>query len=365
MKNTFFPLGKQDLLNQNMFLGNPVSVSRNDLLKHKVFDTLTEKQMSFFWKPEEVKLTEERKQFKELSEAEKHIFISNIQYQIILDALQSRCPCSTFLEICSLPEIENWIIAWSFFETIHSRSYTYIIKNLFSDPSKIFDDITSNEEIIKRAVSVSNHYDKLKDLILKYKSETLEDINELKKQLYYTLVSVNALEGIRFYVSFACSFAFAESKKVMEGNAKIIKLIARDEILHLSATQHMLNIIHKGKDDKFLFEFSKTEECRNEVYRIYQELVDQEKAWSAYLFKNGSMLGLNENILNQYLEYLCNTKLNAIGYDPIFERKSDPLPWMKKWLSNNLQQEAPQETEKTAYAISEIDNDCLEETIDL
>ena len=357
MKNTVFPIGKQDILNQNMFLGDPISVSRNDLPKHKIFDHLTETQMSYFWRPEEVKLTEERKQFKELSEVEQHIFISNLKYQTLLDSIQSRAPVSTFLEICSLPDLENWLIAWSFFETIHSRSYSYILKNLFSNPSEIFDDITVNEEIIKRAISVSEYYDKLKDLILRYKSGTLQNLIDLKKQIYLTLIAVNALEGVRFYVSFACSFAFAESKKVMEGNAKIIKLIARDEMLHLSGTQHMINLINRGKDDLDLFEYSKTQECKDQIYKIYTDVVNQEKEWSKYLFKDGSILGLNELILNQYLEYLTDSKLANIGMDPIFDRKSNPLPWMNHWLSNNQQQSAPQETELTSYQTSQINND--------
>lgn len=365
MAFTVFPIGEQNHQTQTMFLGDPISVSRNDNPKFKIFDTFVDKQMAFFWKPEEVKLTDERKQFKELSEAEKHIFLNNIKYQILLDSVQGRAPNLTFLEIASLPEIESWVSTWSFFEIIHSRSYTYILKNLFPDPSKVLDEITLDEEIINRALSISKHYDKLKELIIKHQTGELKDINELKKQLYFTLISVNALEGIRFYVSFACSFAFAESKRVMEGNAKIIKFIARDEVLHLHATQHMLNLIHRGRDDLFLCEFSKTDECRNEVYKIYKELVDQEKAWSSFLFKNGSMLGLNEMMLNKYLEHLCNVRLKAIEYDPIFEKTSDELPWMSKWLSNNDQQEAPQETEKTGYTISQINNDDVDINIDL
>lgn len=349
------PIFEQKIINiqdQPMFLGESVNISRNDIYKHKFLENLVEKQTSFFWRPEEFKLTDDRKQFKELSEHEQHIFISNLKYQTLLDSIQGRAPCQTFLEICSLPELENWIITWSYFETIHSRSYTHIMQNVFPDPGIIFDDIPINDEIRARAVPISNQYDTLKTLICQYKLGLLKDIKVLKKQLYLTLIAVNILEGIRFYVSFACSFAFMEGKRVMEGNAKIIQAIASDEALHLSATQQMINLIHKNKDDKDLYEISK--EGRNEVIELFKSAVDQEKAWAKYLFKDGSILGLNEEILNEYLEFLCDQRMVAIGFNPIFKRRSNPLPWMSKWLTKNNKSVSPQETEIVSYMVSKV-----------
>jgi len=345
-----------DTLTQPMFLGEPVNISRNDIQKHKVFEKLVKDQTGQFWHPEEIKLTDDRKQFKELTPHEQHIFISNLKYQTLLDSIQGRAPCETFLEICSLPELENWIITWSFFETIHSRSYTHIMQNVFPDPSIIFDDIPVNEEIIARAIPISKHYDNLKELIHKYKLGLLSDLKELKKALYLTLVSVNVLEGIRFYVSFACSFAFMEGKKVMDGNSKIIQMIAFDEAFHLSATQHMINLIQRNKDgDQELYEISQA--CKEDVIEIFKAAVDQEKAWAKYLFKDGSILGLNEEILVQYLEYICNIRLGAIGFDPLYKQKINPIPWMSHWLNKNKKTSSPQETEIIAYTSGKIVQD--------
>lgn len=344
-----------NILEQNMFLGEAINVSRFDYQKHKIFETLRERQLSFFWRPEEIKLTDDRKQFKELTPHEQHIFTSNLKYQTLLDSVQGRAPNQTFLEICSLPELENWIVTWSFSETIHSASYTYILQNVYANPSEVLDDIPVNPEIIKRALAVTEHYDKLKDLISKHRLGLLKDLKELKKQLYLTLVSVNVLEAIRFYVSFACSFAFTEGKKVMEGNSKIIKFIARDEALHLVGTQYMINLIQDNKDDKEMYEISK--ECKDDVIKIFLDAVEQEKEWAKYLFKDGSILGLNEAILVEYLEYLCDQRLNAIGFESIFKRKKNPLPWMMSWLNNNTTSGAPQEVEISSYLISQINQD--------
>lgn len=342
-----------DITQQHMFLGEPVNLSRNDIQKHKVFENLTEKQISFFWVPEKITLTEDRKQFKELTPNEQHIFISNLKFQSLLDSVQGRSPCMTFLSLCSLPELENFIIAWSFFETIHSRSYTHIMQNVFPNPTVVFDDIPVNKEIIARASTISKYYDQLIELTHQYKLGLLKDLRELKKSLFLTLVSVNVLEGIRFYVSFACSFAFMEGKKVMEGNAKIIQYIAADEAIHLSATQHMINIIQRGKDDQELYEIS--QECQPEVIEIFKSAVEQEKAWAKYLFKDGSILGLNEEILCQYVEYLCNQRLHAIGYDLLFpKQKSNPIPWITSWLSKSSRSPAPQESEIISYTVGQV-----------
>ena len=320
--------------------------------------------MSFFWRPEEVDLSTDRKDFANLPEHEKHIFLSNLKYQTLLDSIQGRSPNVALLPIVSLPELETWIETWSFSETIHSRSYTHIIRNVISDPAAVFDDIVSNEYITKRAESVTKYYDDLIEGVTYYQNlgEGKHEINgeiveinlrELKRKLYLTVASVNVLEAIRFYVSFACSFAFAERAK-MEGNAKIIKLIARDEALHLTGTQHMLQIWALGKDDPEMGEITK--ECREEVINIFREAAEQEKEWAQYLFKDGSMIGLNKDILCQYVEYITNQRLAAIGLDSIFPTKQNPLPWINAWLVSDNVQVAPQEAEISSYLVGAIDS---------
>ncbi|WP_283786197.1 class Ia ribonucleoside-diphosphate reductase subunit beta [Bermanella sp. WJH001] len=357
-RNTF------DTFSQPMFFGEHVNVSRYDTQKYKIFEQLIEKQLSFFWRPEEVDLSTDRKDFANLPEHEKHIFLSNLKYQTLLDSIQGRSPNVALLPIVSLPELETWIETWSFSETIHSRSYTHIIRNVISDPAAVFDDIVSNEYITKRAESVTKYYDDLIEGVTYYQNlgEGKHEINgeiveinlrELKRKLYLTVASVNVLEAIRFYVSFACSFAFAERAK-MEGNAKIIKLIARDEALHLTGTQHMLQIWALGKDDPEMGEITK--ECREEVINIFREAAEQEKEWAQYLFKDGSMIGLNKDILCQYVEYITNQRLAAIGLDSIFPTKQNPLPWINAWLVSDNVQVAPQEAEISSYLVGAIDS---------
>ncbi len=347
-----------------MFFGDSVNVARFDQQKFEMFEKLTEKQLSFFWRPEEIDVSKDKIDFAKLRPNEKHIFISNLQYQILLDSVQGRSPNIAFLPIVSLPELENWIETWSFSETIHSRSYTHIIRAIMNEPGVVFDEIMKTDEIIQRATSVSEHYDEL----IKYSQAYLlhgegnhEFNNEkldvslygLKRLLYLTIMSVNILEAIRFYVSFACSFAFAE-RKVMEGNAKIIKLIARDEALHLTGTQHMLNLMRDGKDDPDMKKIAK--ECESEVIQMFKDGAKQEKEWAEYLFRDGSMIGLNAEILKQYLEYITNVRMSALNMKPIFKQNTNPLPWLNHWLDSDNVQVAPQETEITSYLVSAIDN---------
>ena len=353
-----------DTLKEPMFFGDSVNVARFDQQKFEMFEKLTEKQLSFFWRPEEIDVSKDKIDFGKLLPNEKHIFVSNLQYQILLDSVQGRSPNIAFLPIVSLPELENWIETWAFSETIHSRSYTHIIRAIVNEPGVVFDEIMKTEEIIQRATSVSKHYDKLikqtQAYLLNGEGEHQIDgkpltINmySLKRQLYLTLMSVNILEAIRFYVSFACSFAFAE-RKVMEGNAKIIKLIARDEALHLTGTQHMLNLMRDGKDDPDMQAIAI--ECEAEVIQMFKDAANQEKEWAEYLFKDGSMIGLNAQILKQYLEYITNIRMSALNMQPIFEQTSNPLPWLNHWLDSDNVQVAPQETEITSYLVSAIDN---------
>jgi len=364
MSYSIFNQKINDTLTEPMFFGDSVNVARFDQQKFKIFESLTEKQLSFFWRPEEIDVSKDKIDFAKLRPNEKHIFISNLQYQILLDSVQGRSPNIAFLPIVSLPELENWIETWSFSETIHSRSYTHIIRAIMNEPGVVFDEIMKTDEIIQRATSVSEHYDEL----IKYSQAYLlhgegnhEFNNEkldvslygLKRLLYLTIMSVNILEAVRFYVSFACSFAFAE-RKVMEGNAKIIKLIARDEALHLTGTQHMINLMRDGKDDPDMKKIAK--ECESEVIQMFKDAAKQEKEWAEYLFRDGSMIGLNAEILKQYLEYITNVRMSALNMKPIFKQSANPLPWMNHWLDNDNVQVAPQETEITSYLVSAIDN---------
>ena len=275
-----------------------VTIQRYDTLKYKAFDKLTESQLSFFWRPEEISLEKDSADFKNLSDHERHIFSSNLQRQILLDSVQGRSPNLAFLPCVSLPEIETWITTWAFSETIHSRSYTHIIRNLYSDPSKIFDQLQNISEIVDCAKDISFYYDKLIKLSMYHQlfgegthtvnsEEIIVSMYELKKALWLTIMSVNILEGIRFYNSFVCSWSYAELKK-MESNAKIIKLICRDENLHLAGTQMLLKILTKDDPDYQRI----SEETREESINLFKQAVDQEKAWAHYLFKDGSLIGL-------------------------------------------------------------------------
>lgn len=363
MAYTTFSQNKNNQLLEPMFLGQPVNIARFDQQKHSIFEKLIEKQLSFFWRPEEIDISKDRIDFQSLPEHEKHIFISNLKYQTLLDSIQGRSPNIALLPLISIPELETWVETWSFFETIHSRSYTHIIRNIVNHPSLIFDDIISNKEILKRAKDIAMYYDNLIELTSYYhilgpgihhinnKTVTV-NLHELKKKLYLCLISVNVLEAIRFYVSFACSFAFAE-RKLMEGNAKIIRFIARDEALHLNSTQHILNLMRSRLDDPEMADISA--ECQEESYNLFLMAAEQEKNWAKYLFKDGSMIGLNKDILCQYIEYITNMRMQAIGLQIPFNTKSNVIPWINSWLSSDNVQVAPQEVEASSYLVGQID----------
>lgn len=365
MSYTTFNRNDFNAFDQPMFFGQTVNIARYDMQKHKIFESLIEKQLSFFWRPEEVDLSNDRKDFIDLPEHEQHIFLSNLKYQTLLDSVQGRSPNVALLPIVSLPELETWIETWSFSETIHSRSYTHIMRNVVSNPSDVFDEIMDDDHIIQRACSVTEHYDELIRICSLYNQLGLGkheingkainiDMHDLKRKAYLTLMSVNVLEAIRFYVSFACSFAFAERAK-MEGNAKIIKLIARDEALHLTGTQHMLNIMAAGADDPEMAEIAV--ECRDEAIEIFRQAAEQEKEWAQYLFKDGSMIGLNKDILSQYVEYITDQRIVAVGLPSLFGIKNNPLPWMNTWLNSDSVQVAPQEAEISSYLVGAIDSE--------
>jgi ribonucleoside-diphosphate reductase beta chain len=345
-----------------------VTIQRYDTMKYPSFDKFTDKQLGFFWRPEEVDTYRDGKDFKQLTDHEQHIFTSNLKRQILLDSVQGRAPAESFGSIVSLPELENWIITWTFSETIHSRSYTHIIRNVYNDPSIIFDELMDIPEIIDCAGDISKYYDDLIENASYYNllgegthtvngKKVVVDMYELKKKLWLALMSVNILEGVRFYVSFACSWAFAELKK-MEGNAKIIKFIARDENLHLGSTQLLLKTLKK--DDPAFERIARETEA--ECIQMFVDAVDQEKAWAEYLFKDGSMLGLNKELLSQYIEHIAMKRMNNAGLPKIYNQTSNPLPWTQKWIAGGDVQVAPQETEITSYINGGTKQDVNEDT---
>ena len=345
-----------DWLKQPMFFGDEPNTQRFDQQKYPVFEKLNQQQLGFFWRPEEVSLQKDRNDYNQLTEEQKHIFTSNLKYQTLLDSVQGRGPCLAFLPFCSLPELESMLVAWDFSETIHSRSYTYIMKNVYSNPTEILDTIVKTPQIMKRAETVTEAYDKFIEYSHKYHLMGEGERKELKRLLYLTLINVNILEGIRFYVSFACSFAFGELK-LMEGSAKIISLIARDENLHLAVSQNIINNYRKHENDKEMLQIIK--ETEQEVYDMYDTAVRQEKEWAQFLFKDGSMIGLNDKLLNQYVEYMANKRMVAIGLKPKYDqpRTNNPLPWTTHWLNSRGLQNAPQETEIESYVVGGIKQD--------
>jgi len=345
-----------------------VGMQRYDTLKYRQFDKLTDKQLGFFWRPEEVDVLRDAKDFKDLTPWEQHIFSSNLKRQILLDSVQGRAPAESFNSIVSLPELENWIITWTFSETIHSRSYTHIIRNVYTDPSKVFDEMYNIEEIVTCGKDITKYYDDLIESSRWYQllgegthtvngKKIVVDLYDLKKKLWLCLASVNVLEGIRFYVSFACSWAFAELKK-MEGNAKIIKFIARDENVHLASTQQLMKLL--PTDDKDYAKIAK--ECEVEVIAMYEDAVEQEKAWADYLFSDGSMIGLNAQLLREYVEWIANKRMTAVGLPSQYKGGSNPLPWTQKWIAGGDVQVAPQETEISSYVVGGTKQDVTEDS---
>jgi len=353
---------KKDHLTVKAFFDDAPTIARYDRQKYPWIEKLTDKQLGFFWRPEEVDIYKDAKDFKELTEHEQHIFTSNLKRQILLDSVQGRAPTMAFGPICSLPELETWITTWAFSETIHSRSYTHIIRNIYPNPSKIFDEIMNIPEITECAGDISKYYDELiwmNNLSPRERDNVFDEPTNYghKKTLWLALMSVNILEGVRFYVSFACSWAFAEVKK-MEGNAKIIKLIARDENLHLAGTQQLLKALQKEDAD-----FAKiAEETKDECIKLFVDAVEQEKQWAKFLFKDGSMIGLNEHLLSEYIEWIANKRMTAIGLPTTYKGGSNPLPWTQKWISGSDVQVAPQETEITSYINGGVKKDVTTDT---
>ena len=369
---TVFNTTQVDSTKQKMFFGAPLGVQRYDKFKYPVFDRLTQSQLGYFWRPEEVSLQKDRADYQTLNEAQKHIFTSNLKYQILLDSVQGRGPGMAFMPYCSLPELEGAMNIWQTMEMIHSRSYTHIIKNVYADPTEVFDHILDDDKILSRAQSVTRAYDEFINAAQEYGTGNLwkEDwtdsptsqwtLHDLKRKLYRAVANVYILEGIRFYVSFACSFAFGELK-LLVGSAKIIGLIARDESQHMTITQNILNKWREG-DDPEMVEIAKEEEIN--VYNMFKQCVEEEKLWAEYLFKDGSIIGLNDKLLAKYVEWTANRRLKSIGLKAIFETpiSNNPLPWTAHWLSSKGMQVAPQETEVESYLIGSIKQDVKKDT---
>ena len=343
-------------------------IQRYETLKYRQFEKLIERQLSFFWQPQEIDIIRDTKDFKDLTKNEQHIFTSNLKRQILLDSVQGRSPNLAFLPLATIPELETWVQTWSFNETIHSRSYTHIIRNVYSDPSKIFDEMLDIEPVVNCAKDISRHYDDLITLSKWYdllgvgthvvNGETIVvDLYALKRKLWMALNSVNVLEGIRFYVSFACSWAFAELKK-MEGNAKIIKLICRDENVHLASTQMLLKILPTDDPDYAIIKEETKEECE----AMFLDAANQEKDWADYLFKDGSMIGLNRQLLCEYVDWITHKRMTAVGLKPAGKLLSNPLPWTAKWIAGSDVQPAPQEVEISSYTIGAVNMDVESDT---
>jgi len=369
---TVFNTNTVNALKQPMFFGAPLGVQRYDQYKYPVFEKLTQQQLGYFWRPEEVSLQKDRADYQTLRPEQKHIFTSNLKYQILLDSVQGRGPGMAFAPYCSLPELEAAMNIWQTMEMIHSRSYTYIIKNVYPDPTEVLDTIIDDEKIIERAASVTRAYDDFINAAQEYGTGNLwkEDwkdsptsgwtLHDLKRRLYRAVMNVYILEGIRFYVSFACSFAFGELK-MMEGNAKIIGLIARDESQHMTITMNMIKNWQKG-DDPEMLDIIKEEE--QNVVQMFRDCVEEEKNWAEYLFKDGSMIGLNDKLLKNYVEWVANRRMKAINFKPVFDQpiSNNPLPWTEHWLNSKSMQVAPQETEVESYVIGGIKQDVGEKT---
>lgn len=339
---------------RQMFLDGPVGIARYDVLRYPNLDALTKKQRSFFWQPEEINgLNKDKDEFQRLPLQEQNILKKTISRQTLLDSVQGRAPAEAFSPICSVPELEIWLQTWTFFETIHSYSYTYIIRNVYPDPSKVFDEIMNIKEIADCAKDISQHYDDL----IRYNAY-MEigwpnyNLHEHKKRLWLALMTVNLLESIRFYASFACTFAFAE-RRLMEGTAKILKLISKDEALHAASTQYILKQLRK--DDEEFEQIAR--ETEQESVFVFESAIEQEKKWAKYLFEDGSMIGLTEQILCQYIDFIAKQRMKIIDLPNKIEINQNPLPWMNKWLSSREVQVANQEVNGTSYTVGSTKQD--------
>jgi ribonucleoside-diphosphate reductase beta chain len=341
---------KTDYLNRKMFLDpkGPVTVQRFEEVKYNKLQKLEQTARGFFWVPEEVSLTKDANDFKESSEAVKHIFTSNLLRQTALDSLQGRGPTQVFTPVVSLPELEALMFNWGFFETnIHSRSYSHIIRNIYNVPKDVFNTIHDTKEIVDMASSVGKYYDDLH--LINCRVETGEKVKESDhiKAIWLALNASYALEAFRFMVSFATSLAMVENK-IFIGNGNVISLILQDELLHKEWTAWMINQVVK-EDNRFA---KAKQECETEVYQLYMDVIREEKEWADYLFSKGNVIGLNANILKDFVDYTANTALKEIGIKYQHPApKITPIPWFNKHSDTSKKQTALQENESTNYVI--------------
>lgn len=356
-------------LDQPMFFGDDPGLARYETTKHEKFEDLIQKSLGFYWRPEEVGLVNDGNQFRALSQELQDVFTYNLFYQILMDSVQGRSPAITLGVIVSDVALETWIMSWTFFETIHSRSYTHIIRNLYADPSKVFDKIPENNKIIERALAICKYYDNLQDLIYCYKADKIRDrvypgqLREVKKALYLCLHAINALEAIRFYASFVNTFNFFENMKIMEGNTKIMQFIARDENLHHQGTRYIINQLQAGVDGTDWQEIAA--ECKEEAEQIFHEAIIQEKDWVSYVYDKVEPPGLSITLMHQFIDYQAVPSMRKVGLDTdIVPPRKHPIPWVNKYFMTAATQVAKQETELTSYLISAIDNDVDDSVID-
>lgn len=375
--STVFNTTPVDVLAEPMFFGSGLGIARYDIQRHKVFEELSEKQLSFFWRPEEVNLMMDAAQFNKLPQFQQNIFTNNLKYQSLLDSIQGRAPSAALQALISDPSLDTWVATWTFSETIHSRSYTHIMRNLYTDPSKVFDEILLDDAIMKRAESIGRYYDDVIEKTRIYQNAlaqcdqivTTGQMKEhwtdkvkntkyqLMRSLYLCLHVINALEAIRFYVSFACTFNFHKNMEIMEGNAKIMKFIARDEQLHLKGTQYIIRQLQLGTDGDEWVKIA--QECEQEAVDIFMEVNRQEKEWAAHLFKDGTCPGLNTQNMGGFVDYLTVSRMKQCGLPcPITDAPTrHPYPWIREYLNSDAVQAAPQEVEISSYLVAQIDND--------
>jgi len=344
---------KTDYLSRKMFLdpAGPVTIQRFEEVKYNKLQKFEQEARGFFWVPEEISLTKDSQDFKDASDTVKHIFTSNLLRQTALDSLQGRGPTQVFTPVCSIPELESLMYNWGFFETnIHSRSYSHIIRNIYNVPKDVFNTIHDTQEIADMASSVGKYYDDLhKFNCIK---ETDDDPNNCPeeshvKAIWLALNASYALEAFRFMVSFATSLAMVENK-IFIGNGNIIQLILQDEILHKDWTAFLINQVVK-EDPRFA---AAKAECEQEVYQLYMDVIREEKEWADYLFKHGPVIGLNANILRDFVDFTAKNALNEIGIKYLEPApKSTPIPWFNKHVDTSKKQTALQENESTNYVI--------------
>jgi ribonucleoside-diphosphate reductase beta chain len=355
---------KTDYLNRKMFLdpAGPVTIQRFEEVKYKKIADFETTARGFFWVPEEISLTKDAVDFKESSDTVKHIFTSNLLRQTALDSLQGRGPSQIFTPVVSLPELEALVYNWTFFETnIHSRSYSHIIRNIYNVPKEVFNTIHDTKEIVDMASSVGKYYDDLHKLNCLKECEVEVKEEEYVKAIYMALHASYALEAFRFMVSFATSLAMVENK-IFIGNGNIISLILQDELLHKGWTAYLINQVVK-EDPRFA---RTAEQCRDEVYALYMDVIREEKDWADYLFKFGPVIGLNANILKDFVDYTAVAALKEIGIKYLEPApRSTPIPWFNKHVDTSKKQTALQENESTNYVIGvmsdTLDYDALPE----